>query len=306
MAKLVGSGKHTYEPHEDWAILPQGWEMPAAAVAVDSRDRVYCFNRSPDRPIAVFDRDGNYLRAWGEGLFAFAHAIYVDHGDNVWVVERNHGQVMKFTPTGKLLLTIGTKGYRSDTGVDPTYFGSDGYKQVTRPGGPFNMPAGIAVAPSGDVFVADGYANCRVHRFSPKGEHILSWGEPGASPGQFRIPHGVWIDKKGRVLVSDRENDRVQVFTQEGKLLGIWPTRLIGPAVIYVDNEDIAYVAEHNGGDISVLTLDGDLLARWGSPSFRSCHGVWADSRGDLYVVQPTGRGGGSTSRTVVKYIRTR
>jgi peptidylglycine monooxygenase len=113
----------------------------------------------------------------------------------------------------------------------------------------------------------------------------------------------VWIDRRGRVLVADRENDRVQVFDQNGKLLTIWPTKLIGPAVIYVDDEDIVYVVEHNAGLVSILTLDGERLAQWGDPMFKSCHGVACDSRGDLYVVRagPWGR-----RRRIVKHVRVR
>ena len=88
---IVGSGKYTYEVHEDWARLPDGWTMPAAAVTVDSQDRVYCFNRNPDHPVVVFDRDGNYLHSWGAGLFAFPHTIRADERDNLWIVDRDHG-----------------------------------------------------------------------------------------------------------------------------------------------------------------------------------------------------------------------
>jgi DNA-binding beta-propeller fold protein YncE len=112
----------------------------------------------------------------------------------------------------------------------------------------------------------------------------------------------VWIDRRGRVLVADRENDRVQVFNQDGKLLTIWPTELIGPAFFYVDDDDAVYIPEHNGGMISILTLDGERLARWGDgPVNRSCHGIWVDSHGDLYVVQP---GQWGRVRRVVKYER--
>ena len=301
MTTTVGSDEYTYEMKEDWARLPEDWEMPAAAVAVDSQDRVFVFNRAPDHPIIVFDRDGNYLYSWGEGLFAFPHAIRVDSDDNVWLVDRNHGQVMKFTPQGELLMTIGTKGYRSDTGTDPTDFNSNSYKNVTHGGEPFNMPAGIAHAPSGDIFIADGYANCRVHKFSPEGVHLLSWGEPGNGPGQFNLPHGVWIDRHGRVLVADRENDRVQVFTQDGEHIATWPTHLIGPAVLYVDDEDTVYIPEHNRGLVSILTLEGERLAQWGSEINRACHGIWVDSHRDIYVVQP---GEWGRVRRVVKYIR--
>jgi DNA-binding beta-propeller fold protein YncE len=225
----------------------------------------------------------------------------VDELDNLWIVDRDHGQMMYFTADGTLLRTIGTKGYRSDTGVDPAENGSTAYRKVTRGGGPFNLPTDVAVAPSGELFVTDGYGNARVHKFAADGTHQFSWGEPGGAPGQFMLPHGVWIDRRGQVLVCDRENDRVQVFDQNGKLLTIWPTKLIGPAVIYVDTEDIVYIVEHNAGLVSILTLDGERLAQWGDPSFRSCHGVSCDSRGDLYVVRagPWGR-----RRRIVKHVR--
>jgi sugar lactone lactonase YvrE len=262
---------------------------------------VYCFNRTPDHPVVVFDRDGNYLHAWGAGLFAFPHTIRVDEHDNLWIVDRDHGQMMYFTPKGELLRTIGTRGYRSDTGVDPAANGSTAYRLVTHAGGPFNLPTDIALTPSGEMFVTDGYGNARVHKFAADGTHLFSWGEPGSAPGQFMLPHGVWIDRHGRVLVCDRENDRVQVFDQQGTLLRIWPTRLVGPAVFYVDAEDVVYIPEHNGGLVSVLTLEGERLAQWGDPSFRSCHSIWGDSRGDLYVVRP-----GTTVRTrrIVKHVR--
>jgi streptogramin lyase len=301
LATTIGSGPYTYEVHDDWARLPPGWEMPAAAVTVDSDDRVYCFNRTPDHPVVVFDRDGNYLSSWGAGLFAFPHTIRADARENLWLVDRDHGQMLYFTRDGKLLRTIGTQGYRSDTGVDPSEPRSSAYRKVTHGGGPFNLPTDIAVAPSGELFVADGYGNARVHKFAADGTHLLSWGELGTGPGQFNLPHGVWIDRHGRVMVCDRENDRVQVFDQEGAFLHVWPTRLIGPAVFYVDAADIVYIPEHNGGLVSVLTLEGERLAQWGDPSFRSCHSVWGDSRGDLYVVRPGAWGRG---RRVVKYVR--
>ena len=296
----VGSGKYTYTMDENWAKVPEGWAMPAAAVYGDSQDRVYCFNRDPDHPVVIFDREGNYLSHWGAGVVEFAHAILIDKQDNVWLVDRDRGQVMKFTNDGELLMTIGDKGFRSETGADNTVFGSNGYKDVTRGGDPFNLPAGIALNDAGEVFIADGYANARVHKFSPEGKHILSWGEPGTGPGQFNLPHGAWIDSKDRVLIADRENDRVQVFTQEGEHITTWPTKLIGPAVIYVDDEDVVYIPEHNGGMFSILNSEGERLAQWGNEIHRSCHGVWADSHKDLYFVMP----GDWRPRRVVKFTR--
>lgn len=299
--KMVGSGKYTYEMNEDWANLPQGWEMPAAAVAGDSQDRIYCFNRDADHPIVIFDREGNYLSSWGAGLISFAHAILLDPEDNVWLVDRNNHQVLKFTSDGRPLMSIGTKGSRSNTGVAPDDLSSTAFQSVTHGGEPFNMPAGIAFNPQGEIFIADGYANARVHKFSAEGKHLLSWGEPGTGVGQFNLPHGVWIDRRGRVLVADRENDRVQVFTQGGEHLSTWPTQLIGPALFYVDDEDAVYIPEHNGGLFSILTLEGERLVQWGSMDHRSCHGVWVDSHKDLYVVMP---GEWGRTRRVVKFSR--
>jgi sugar lactone lactonase YvrE len=300
-ATVVGSGSHTYEVHEDWAQLPEGVDLLAASVTVDSNDNVYCFSRVKEHPVVVFDRDGRFLRSWGAGLFAFPHTIRVDRDDNLWIVDRDHAQMMLFTKDGKLLRTLGTKGFRSATGVAPDDFRSEAFQKVTHGGPPFNLPTDIDVARSGEMFVTDGYGNARVHKFSADGTLLKSWGEPGTGPGEFRLPHGVWIDRRGRVLIADRENDRVQVFDQEGRLLQIWPTKLIGPAVFYVDDEDVVYIVEHNSGMVSVLTLDGERLAHWGDAAFRSCHGIWADSRGDLYVVRA---GSWGRRRRVVKHVR--
>jgi streptogramin lyase len=297
----VGAGKYTYDVDEDWAKLPEGWEMPAAAVYGDSKDRVFCFNRDPEHPICIFDRDGNLVSSWGAGLISFAHAIYLDKEDNVWLVDRNKHQVFKYTNDGNLLMTIGEEGSRSDTGVAQDDYSSTTWSSVTHSGAPFNMPAGIAVNDAGEIFIADGYANARVHKFTSDGKLIMSWGDPGSGDGQFNLPHGVWIDRQGRVLVSDRENDRVQVFTQDGKFVSSWPTKLIGPALMYVDDEDIVYIPEHNGGMVSVLNLEGERLAQWSDIKYRSCHGIWVDSHKDLYVVTPGDWGKG---RRVVKYSR--
>ena len=301
MANIVGSGDYTYEMDADWAKVPEGWAMPTAAVFGDSNDRVYAFNRDPDHPVCIFDKDGNFLWSWGQGLIAFAHAIIIDKDENVWLVDRNTHEVHKYTKEGAHLLTIGRKGQRSDTGADPEDYSSTAFQAVTHGGPPFNMPAGIAFNDEGQIFIADGYANARVHKFTPQGDLIKSWGGPGDGAGEFRLPHGIWIDRHERVLVADRENDRVQVFTQEGEYISTWPTKLIGPALFYVDSDDTVYVPEHNGGLFSVLSLEGELITQWGSELHRSCHGVWADSNKDLYFVMP---GEWGRDRRVVKFHR--
>jgi DNA-binding beta-propeller fold protein YncE len=305
MDAIVGSGRYTYRVDLDWQKAPAEIEVRACAVSADSEDRVYCFNRNPQHPIVVFDRGGKFLGSWGAGLFTFPHAIRIvrEAGrDVVWLCDEHLMQFYKFTTDGKLLQTIGDRGGRSDTGVPADDFSSSAWKKVTHGGGPFNLPTDIAFADDGSMFMTDGYGNARVHKFSPEAKYQFSWGEPGTAPGQFNLPHGVWIDRRGRVMVADRENDRVQVFDQQGKLLTVWPTELIGPAFFYVDADDIVYVPEHNGGFISLLTLDGERLSRWGDgPAMRSTHGIWVDSHRDIYAVQP---GEWGRVRRVVKYVR--
>jgi len=200
-----------------------------------------------------------------------------------------------------LLRTIGEKGARSDTGVPPEDFASIAWQRVTHAGGPFNLPTDIVVVPGGAMYMTDGYGNARVHKFSADGRYEFSWGEPGTGPGQFNLPHGIWYDRRGRLLVADRENNRVQVFDLDGKLLTIWPTELIGPAFFYVDDEDIVYIPEHNSGMVSIVTLDGERLARWGAAIHKSIHGIWCDSHRNIYCVQP---GDWGRVRRVVKYTR--
>lgn len=301
MSASVGGGVHTFQVIEDWAQLPSGWSANMAAVAVDSQDRVYGLSRG-EHPVIVFDKGGQYLDSWGTGLFEFPHSIRVDRQDNLWIVDCMHGQIYKFTPRGELLLAIGSKGLRSDTGAKASD-GIHGYRTVTRAGGPFNLPTDVAVADSGDLFITDGYANCQVHRFSADGKLRYSWGQPGTGPGQFRLPHGIWIDRRGRVLVADRENDRVQVFAQSGEFINQWPTQFVGPATFWVDQNDLVYVPEHNGGFFSVLTLDGELLTRWGAEQYRFCHSAAGDSEGNAYFVQHAA-GKREQGRRIVKYLR--
>jgi DNA-binding beta-propeller fold protein YncE len=301
MAEIVGAGRHRFIQDENWARLPAHIELKAAAVTVDAQDRVFCFNRNPDHPVLVFDRDGNFLASWGAGLFKQPHAIRFAPDGNLWLTDGHLHQFFLFTPEGRLLRTIGERGVRSDTGVPEDDMSSSAWKKVTHGGGPFNIPNDIAVAADGSLFMADGYANARVHMFTTDGAYRFSWGEPGDGEGEFNLPHGIWIDRRGDVLVADRENNRVQVFDQTGTFKAIWPTEMIGPAFFYVDAEDVVYIPEHNGGMFSVLNRDGERLARWGDAIHKSCHGVWGDSQGDIYVVMP---GAWGRTRRVVKHRR--
>jgi hypothetical protein len=169
---IVGSGSYRYEVMETWASLPTGWTFgPVSAVATDSQDRVYAFQRK-DPPILVFDKNGTYLNSWGSSAFADPHGINIVN-DVIYVTDRDDHVALKFTLDGKPLMVLGTRGQASDTGA------TKDIELPPRSAGPFNKPTEMMVAPSGDLYVSDGYRNSRVHRFSSQGALLDSWGKPG-------------------------------------------------------------------------------------------------------------------------------
>jgi DNA-binding beta-propeller fold protein YncE len=286
-----GSGKYTYELVDPWAKLTKGDSfIDVAGICIDDDDKVYVFNRSK-RPMIVFDRDGNETFHWGEGLFNRPHGSCLSSDNHIWVTDDNSHVVQKFSKDGNLLMTLGHKDQPSDTGYrvgrDRDIF--ERIASITRAAPPFNLPTGVAVSSNGNIFVSDGYGNARVHKFSPEGKLLLSWGEPGPKPGQFRLPHNIWIDREDRIWISDRENSRVQIFTTEGKLLDVW-TDLIRPTQVCIDVDDTVYISELCRR-ISIFTIDGKLLSRWGNesrsvedPLLVAPHVIGVDSMGNLYV----------------------
>ena len=277
----VGAGNHIYELIENWAKLPDGWVLGQTAIVTDSEDRVYLFNRG-EHPLIVLDKDGNYLNSWGEGVLTDAHGMFIDADQNLYMPVKNNHIVLKYTREGELLMTLGVRDQPSDTGWAGNY-----NDPAVRAAGPFNRPSDVALDPNNDLYISDGYGNSRVHKFSASGEFLFSWGEPGkTAPGEFHVPHGVWVHTDGRVFVADRENNRIQVFTPDGKFIEQW-TDFARPCDIYVDSENIMYVVELNAL-VSVVTVEGKLLARWGPPTESEegtgAHAVWLDSSGDMYV----------------------
>ena len=264
MAITIGTGAYVYEYRADWAKLPAGrsFQVPSA-VAVDSRDRVYVCQRQGS-PVLVFDREGELLTEWHrrDGELEDPHLIYVGPDDGIYLADRDAHQVLKYSPDRELMMALGTR-YRPSLQA------------------PFNHPADIAVAPSGEIYVSDGYGNSCVHRFSALGEHIASFGSPGSGPGQFRVPHSVRVAQDGRIYVCDRENDRVQVFSGSGEYLDQW-TDFAGPMGIHIDSHQNVYVTDQVPR-LSILNLSGDLLAR--GRTFERSHNVYSDSHGDLYGV---------------------
>jgi len=296
---------------EHWPRLPSGLKWAEAnAVAVDSRDRVFVFARNPHR-IVAFDRNGIFLYSWGDGLFQRPHGIHIGPDDSVYLTDDMDHTVRKFTPDGRLLLTLGVSGQASDTGAI-----SSDYRTVRHAGPPFHYPTNLALAPDGTMYVSDGYGNARVHHFAADGRLLHSWGEPGSGPGQFQLPHGIAVDRTGAVYVADRENSRIQIFTSEGAFRAEW-TDVARPCQVFVDRSGMVYVAElgfragrwpgmepsppgATGGRASIFDGHGKLQARWGGgehPSdpgdFFAPHDICVDSHGEIYVAEVTWSAGG-------------
>ena len=289
MSVVVGTGEYRYEVVQGWAKLPEGWSFfEVAAVGVDRHDNVYAFNRG-EHPVMVFDHNGKFLRSWGEGIFGHAHGLHVAPDDTLFLTDDLDHTVRKCTTQGKVLLTIGTPG-------KPAPFMS---------GLPFHRCTHTALSPKGDIYVADGYGNARIHKYSPDGRLIKSWGESGTLPGQFNIAHNITCDPDGWVYVADRENHRIQVFDGEGRFEAQW-NDLHRPCAMHMDycSCPICHLVEMGapmtinrdfkniGPRLSVLDNKGKVLARIGTQigltadSFVAPHGVAVDSTGSVYVAE--------------------
>ena len=220
-------------------------------------------------------------------------ASIIGADDAIYLTDRDEHVAIKYTLDGKPLLVLGTRGQHSDTGC------TEDSGTVLRAAGPFNKPSGMVDSPSGDLYATDGYRNSRVHRFSATGELISSWGEPGkTAPGEFHVPHCVWIDRQGVVYVCDRDNSRVQVFTATGEFLAQW-TDFHRPTSIFMDATETVYICDLTPS-VSVLDKQGNLLERWATPC--GWHWMYGDSRGDLYLAEAPGPFGGN--QKIVKYVR--
>ncbi|MBI2823765.1 MAG: hypothetical protein HYX69_03625 [Planctomycetia bacterium] len=323
----VGSGAWSFEALPDWAQRPSGvaWRE-VAAVATDRQNRVYVFNRG-DHPLLIFNPDGSFAQPWGEGRFVRPHGITIGPDDAVYCADDFNHTVRKFTPDGRLLMTLGTSGHPSDTGAT-----SIDFRTIRRAAGPFHYPTNVALGPEGEIYVTDGYGNARVHKFAADGRLLFSWGEPGAAPGQFRVPHGIAVDGGGRVFVADRENSRIQIFSPDGKFLDQW-IDVARPCQVVFDAEGNLLVAElgfragmwpgtaapspdATGGRVSVFDAVGKLVARWGggdapteAGDFFAPHDICLDSRGDIYVAEVVASAAGDPSmapryHTLQKFVR--
>ena len=302
MAERLGSGEWSFEVQENWARIPDEIALgDCAAVGVDSKDNVYAFNRG-DHPIAVFHKDGNLLRTWGEGVFSRPHGVHMAPDDTIWLTDDGDHTVRHCTLDGRVLLTIGIPG-------KPAPFMS---------GKPFHRCTHTALSPQCDrLYISDGYGNARIHKFTVDGKLLSSWGEPGTDPGQFNIPHNICCDPEGWLYIADRENHRVQVFDGDGKWQTQWNNlhRPNGMCLARGHNP-LCYIGEGGpsgeinrdwpniGPRVSIHTTEGKVLARLGKPhggilpgQFTSPHGIAVDSRGNIYVGELSGRSWGRFSK---------
>jgi len=291
MPAILGTEGYRYTVEDDWAKLPPGMEFNAdvAAVGVDAHDNVYAFNRGK-HPMCVFDRDGNFLRSWGEGVFVRPHGVFMAPDETLWLTDDGDHTVRHCTLDGTVLLTIGISG-------KPAPYMS---------GEPFHRCTHTALSPQADyLYISDGYGNSRVHKYTADGKRVMSWGEPGTDPGQFNIAHNICCDPDGWVYVADRENHRVQVFDGNGRYETQW-NNMHRPSGLYMEGgtktprffigeigPDMAVNIElpNCGPRVSIYTQKGELLARLGHPhagldpgQFISPHGLAVDSHGDIYV----------------------
>jgi peptidylamidoglycolate lyase len=259
--------KAPYRVVHGWPVLPKGFVLgQVSGVGVDSHNQVVVFHRAehswhrskvPIKAPAIlsFDGDtGKLTSSWGANMFMMPHGLTIDRHDNIWVTDLGLQQVLKFTRDGKLLMSVGVKGV---AGLDGRHF---------------NRPTDLAVAPDGSFYVADGYRNSRVAKFSANGEFLLDWGRKGDQPGEFNTPHGITLDSSGRVYVADRSNARIQVFNADGKFLYLWKSSDLGrPWAVEIGPDDYLYVVD--GGDllhappdrahIMRLDLNGNILDKW-------------------------------------------
>ncbi|RQR33243.1 hypothetical protein [Burkholderia sp. Bp9142] len=278
------------------------WMHDVTGVAVDSRDHVYVLRRG-DNPVTVLTPDGAVVARWGTGHFSSRpHLIAIGSDDRVYIADDGGHRVFVFESTGSLIETIGS-GSPSETGYDSGAPNSETALSQIHGGPPFNRPTKAVPGPNGELFVSDGYRNCRLHRFSADRQQIRSWGGPGANLGCFVIPHSVTIDGEGRVLVCDRENDRIQIFSNDGNLLDVW-NNVQRPTDVAFDQRGYAYVTElprgprdlkswrlgrateELPGRVTIRNSDGTAVSKVDCPGleFLAPHAIAVDSTGAIYV----------------------
>jgi DNA-binding beta-propeller fold protein YncE len=256
----------------DWPALPAEWnfgEVPG--VAVDAKDNVYVFNRSP-HPLMQFTSSGKFVRSLLEGMVTSAHGVRIDQEGNIWVADHNGHVVLKLNPAGRIMMVLGR---RDNPGTTETNF---------------NRPTDVAVAPTGEIYVSDGYGNSRVMKFGRDGRFLAQWGQKGSAPGEFNLPHSIVLDVAGQVYVADRENHRIQIFTADGKFVKEWKG-FGSPWGLAITPDGEIFMADGYANRVLKLAPDSRVLGALGSPGklpgqFAFAHHLAVGKRGELYVAE--------------------
>jgi DNA-binding beta-propeller fold protein YncE len=275
-AQLKSGPPLPYQVVENWAQLPKGWNFgECSGVDVDKDDNVWIFNRGP-HPVIELDKNGKFIQAWSEVPVISAHGLRVDSESNIWTIDVAGHRVVKYSPSGKVLMVIGGVG------------GAAG-KEDAKDG--FNRPTNVTFAPNGDFFVADGYVNSRVIKFTKDGDYLTQWGKKGTGDGEFNLVHDVALDSHGRLYVGDRNNNRVQMFDQSGKFLGKWDNLGSPWGLYFVARENAIYMCDGVNDRILKLSTDGEILGVLSSHGkipgkVDFPHSIAVDSTGAIYVAE--------------------
>ena len=285
-----------YDVDPAWPKRPAhlGPPQAVAGIAVDRDGRIWCAQRG-EEPIQVYTTAGDLVCSWGRGQFSAPHALRIDGQGNVWASDFEQHTVRKFTPEGRLLMTLGVAGQAGD---DQSHF---------------NRPTDVAVTPAGDIFVTDGYGNRRVVHFDGHGRFVKEWGSFGSGPGQFVLPHQIVVDSKGTLYVADRNSGRIQLFDQQGRFLQQW-LNIIMPWGLWISPQDEIWCCGSSPkwwrkGDqypppkdqICVrFAGDGRVMQLWTAPIGKEgqakpgelnwVHCIALDSRCDIYVGEINGK----------------
>ena len=282
---------------DSWNPLPH--LQDATGIAADAGGRIHILHRSA-APLTIV-QDGKPVSEHLANIFSNPHGLTLGPDGQIWISDNMDHTLRVFSPDHELRMQVGEVGQASDTGYEPWY------GAVKRSAGPFNMPTNTALAADGSFYVADGYGNACIHHFAPDGTLIRSWGAPGQGPGEFNLPHGIIVDRLGRVLVADRENSRIQLFDAEGGYIEEW-LDVNRPCNFDMDKAGNLYVAElgfHTGlppgtpydadaprPRISVLSPQGERIAQIGGDGtdqpdmFFAPHDICVDSDGAIYLAE--------------------
>ena len=256
---------------ESWGQLPAGLAWGGASqVSTTPEGQIVVFRRAVPS-FFVLNPDGTFVKSWGETPYRLAHGIRIDKDGFIWASDNSDNLIQKFSPDGKLVMTLGKKGMAGDNMSQDAFDG----------------PADVFVAPNGDIFIADGYRNSRVVQFSKDGKFIrIIGGTKGSEPGQFNLPHALVIDSNGRLIVADAENSRIQVFDQSGKFLEQWTNFPAKPrGALYITADDTLYVSYVDAEAITIMK-DGKVLDTVKGVGGRP-HGMTLDKQGNIYITSP-------------------